>query len=219
MAHISGSDLVDLTGNPRTSSAAADAGFAPLFDGHSLRGWEVAGAGRFAAIDGRMESVPGDDLGLCWCTVPTPPDFVLRLAWLRWRHEDTSGVFVRFPRPRPIPDGNAAFTAIQRGFEVQIDEIGIAGATPIHRTGALYDQPSQQIAPRPARAAMEWNEFEIAVRGQRYTVHLNGAPVTIFDNPDRRRGLASTAAAPSFIGLQISPGSRVAFRDIRIKSL
>lgn len=217
MALQLGPELIDLTRDPPPPSVGQ--GFRPLFDGHSLRGWAVAGAGHFVALQGRMESVPGDDLGLCWHTVPTPPDFVLRLEWLRWRHEDVSGVFVRFPRPRPVPDGNPAFVAIQQGFEVQIDEVGIAGATPIHRTGAIYGEAAQRITPRPARAPMEWNAFEITVRGQHYAVRLNGELVTELDNPDGGRGLPSTEAAPSYVGLQISPHSRVAFRHIGLRAL
>jgi hypothetical protein len=198
--------------------AASDAiviedGFQQLFDGESSRNWEMVGSGHFVIVDGRLESVPANDLGLFWCTVPTPPDFVLRLRWLRWRHEDASGVFVRFPRP------TAASVAIERGFEVRIDEVGIPGAATIHRTGAIFNEPSQRITPHPALPAAEWNDFEIAVRGQRYDVQLNGWPVTSFDNADRHRGWSSAPGAPSFIGLQVYPGSRVAFRNIRIKAL
>jgi hypothetical protein len=56
------------------------------------------------------------------------------------------------------------------------------------------------------------------LKGQRYTVLLNGTKVTEFVNQDAKRGLPSTPAAPSFIGLQTHTG-RVAFRNIRIKAL
>lgn len=204
---------------PGGGAPVVEEGFVPLFDGESTERWEMAGSGRFVVVDGRLESVPGSDLGLFWCTVPTPPDFVLRLRWLRWRHEDASGVFVRFPRPLPSPTGNSAFAAIRSGFEVQIDEVGIPGATTIHKTGAIFNEPAQQITPHPARAAAEWNDFEIAVRGQQYQVSLNSRLVTAFVNTDPERGCPSSALVPSFIGLQVYPGSRVAFRNIRIKAL
>lgn len=221
MALLMGSELVDLTRDPPAAPAAPDgeAGFTPLFDGHSLTNWAVVGSGGFVVVDGRMESVPGDDLGLCWHTVPTPADFDLRLRWLRWRHEDTSGVFVRFPHPQPTPRDNSAFIAMQQGFEIQIDEVGIAGATRIHKTGAVYAQPAQHIDARAALPATEWNEFEITVRDQEYRVRLNGHLVTVFHNADAHRGRPSTPSAPSYIGLQLCPGSRVAFRDIRLKAL
>ena len=54
------------------------------------------------------------------------------------------------------------------------------------------------------------------MQGQRYTVKLNGVPVTDFTNPHAGCGLATTATAPSYIGLQSYPGKRVQFRNIRI---
>ena len=55
------------------------------------------------------------------------------------------------------------------------------------------------------------------MQGDSYTVILNGAQVTQFNNRHTGRGLASTAKAPSYIGLQAYPGQRVQFRNIRIK--
>lgn len=194
-------------------------GFRWLFNGEGTAHWTTAGAGTYVTVDDRLESVPADDLGLFWCTIATPPDFVLRLQWLRWRHEDASGVFVRFPRPEPCPDGNPAFGAICRGFEVRIDEVGLPGATAIHRTGAIFGQREQRLRPTNARPPAEWNDLEITVRQQHYAVRVNGEQTTEFQNADPGRGVATSATAPSFVGLQISPGSRVAFRRIAIKSL
>lgn len=231
------SDCIDLTvgapapapGHPvlRAETAATagrrrrDAGdrFQWLFNGDLVERWATAGSGTFVVVDDRLESVPGDDLGLFWCTTPAPADFVLRLQWLRWRHEDASGVFVRFPRPLACPEGNPAFSAIYRGFEVQIDEIGLPGATAIHRTGAIFGQREQQLRAPIVRPPAEWNDLEVTVRGQHYAVRLNGEPTADFHNPDPGRGLPSTRRAPSFVGLQIYPGSRVAFRRIAIRAL
>jgi hypothetical protein len=194
-------------------------GFQWLFNGEETEHWAMAGGGHFVMVDDRLESVPADDLGLFWCTIPTPPNFILRLQWLRWRHEDASGVFVRFPRPEPCPHGNPAFSAIYRGFEVQIDEVGMPGAAAIHRTGAIFGQREQRLRAAAARPAAEWNDLEVMVRGQRYTVRLNGALASEFDNRDPARGLPTTRTAPSFVGLQTYPGSRVAFRRIAIRAI
>lgn len=204
-----------LDGSPRRS----EAGFTPLFDGISTVNWRMAGRGSFVVVDGRLESVPGDDLGMLWCTLPTPADFVLRLRWLRWRHEDASGVFLRFPAPPDDAARNPVFDVIQQGFEVQIDEVGILGATRLHKTGAIFNQPEQRLRPRAAHPPAEWNDFEITVQGDRYTVRLNGEAVSSFVNPDPLRGVASRPGAPSFIGLHLYPGARVAFRNIRIKAI
>jgi hypothetical protein len=193
-----------------------ESGFVPLFDGHADN-WQVAGRGNFAVVGDRLESVPGEDVGVFWCAVPTPRDFMLRLRWLRWRHEDTSAIFVRFPTL--LSDFPDPAQLVARGFEVRLDEVGIPGETCIYRTGAILYEPSQRLTPRAARPPMEWNDLEITAVGQHYGVALNGRPVTLFVNPDSMRGQASTADAPSFIGLQLFPGARVAFRDIRIKTL
>jgi 3-keto-disaccharide hydrolase len=190
-----------------------ESGFVPLFDGKADN-WLTAGHGHFAVVGDRLESVPGEDFGVFWCTVPTPRDFVLRLRWLRWRHEDTSAIFVRFPRPQADPAQIA-----ERGFEVRLDEVGIPGETCIYRTGAILNQALQRLTPRAAHPPMEWNDLEVTVVGQRYGVVLNGRPVTVFVNPDPMRGRASAPDVPSFMGLQLFPGARVAFRDIRIKAL
>ncbi len=202
-------------------------GFTPLFDGFTTSGWQMStirnqpgrdDPGRFVVVDGTLEAVTGSDIGLYWCTVPTPPDFVLRLEWLRWDEWDNSGVFVRFPRPDGKGYDNTAFVGVDFGLEVQIDERGAPDGAPIHRTGAIYGEAGQTLSPIPARPVGEWNEYEIRVKGQTYTVLLNGHQVTEFRNTSAGRGQPSTPSAPSFIGLQTHTG-RVAFRNIRIKAL
>lgn len=194
-------------------------GFRPLFDGIDTTDWSVAGAGRFIVVDGALETVPGDDLGLLWCRVPTPPDFVLRLEWKRFREEDSSGVFLRFPDPESRGYENMAYVPVDFGFEVQIDETGAPDGTLVRRTGAIYGEPKQERTPVAARPPGLWNEFEIRAEGQEYTVLLNGERVTRFRNSDPARGLPTTEETPTFIGFQINPGSRVAFRNIRIRAL
>lgn len=197
----------------------AEAGFSALYDGVSTAGWKMAGRGTFSAAGGILEMVPGDDLGLLWCATPTPADFTLRLEWMRTRDDDNSGVFLRFPDPDGKGYQNTAFVGVHFGFEVQIDEHGDA---PNHRTGAIYDQSGQTLTQVPALPPGKWNEFEIRVQGQTYTVLLNGTQVTAFTftpgsdavHPDR--GLPGTLAAPRYVGLQAHTG-RVLFRKIRIR--
>jgi hypothetical protein len=57
------------------------------------------------------------------------------------------------------------------------------------------------------------------VQGDRFTVFLNGEQVTDFVNGDPNRGQPTKPNSPSFVGLQIHPGSRVAFRNIQFKAL
>jgi hypothetical protein len=192
-----------------------DDGFQALFDGFSTDNWRMAGRGNFIVVDGTLEAVPGDDIGLYWCTSPAPPDFILKLDWLRWRDEDSSAVFVRFPDPGSKAYKNPAYVAVEFGFEVQLDKLGRPDGASIHKTGATYGEPRQEVRPQPVRV---WSELEICVQGQTYTVLGNGELMNIFQNPHVDRGLPTSSTVPSFIGLQAHL-ARVAFRNIRIKAL
>jgi choline dehydrogenase-like flavoprotein len=203
---------------PVPAAPAVEPGFTALFDGSRLNNWRMAGDGRFLIVDGALEAEPGGGLGLLWNTSPLPPDFVLRLEWLRYRDDDNSGVFVRFPDPASKGYQNTAWVGVDFGFEVQIDETGRPDGASYHRTGAIYAEPDQQFNLQPARPAGQWNDYEIRAEGQRYTVLLNGVQVTQFENPHAGRGLASAPGAPSYFGLQAHTG-RVSFRNVRIHEL
>lgn len=202
----------------------ADPGFELLFDGQTLGGWamstirgEPGRPGQFLVVDGALETTHATGLGLLWHTTPLPADYVLRLQWKRFRHEDNSGVLLRFPDPRTKGYRNTAWVASHFGYEVQIDEIGAGephGADKF-RTGAIYGVDDQAFSLQAARAAGEWNDYEIRVQGNRFTVFLNGQQVTDFVNQDPHRGGPDNR----HVGLQIHPGSRVAFRDIQVKEL
>ena len=203
---------------PPPSPTVDPEGFEILFNGWDTSKWRMAGRGDFVVVDGTLEAAPGGDLGMTWCTVPTPADFVLRLEWLRWRQDDNSGVFVRFPHPDSKGYDNTAYVGVHFGFEVQIDELAQPDGSPLHRTGAIYNEAGQTLSQVPAKPPGQWNDYEIRVQGQTYTVLLNGTQVSQFTNPHAGRGLPSTPQAPSFIGLQAHSG-RVAFRNVRIKAL
>ena len=202
----------------------ADPGFTLLFDGQTLGGWamstingEPGRPGQFIVVDGALEATHATGLGLLWHTTAMPLNYVLKLQWKRFRHEENSGVLLRFPDPRKKGYQNTAWVASHFGYEVQIDEIGVGnpnGADKF-RTGAIYNEDDQTFSLKPAKPAGEWNDYEIRVDGNRFTVFLNGAQVTNFINTDPNRG----QAANSHVGLQIHPGSRVAFRDIQMKAL
>jgi choline dehydrogenase-like flavoprotein len=189
-----------------------------LFNGQNLDGWELAGQGSFVVTGGVLRAVPGGDLGLLWCTTPTPRDFVLRCEWRLAQADDNSGVFVRFPNPNSKGYNNTAYVAVHFGFEVQIDETGAPDGANQYRTGAIYGEPNQAFNLQPALPVGQWNAYEIRVQGQTYTVQLNGTQVTQFNNPHAGRGLPSRPDASSFIGLQAHTGN-VAFRNIELQAL
>ena len=106
--------------------------------------------------------------------------------------------------------------AVDQGDEVQIDARGYnldtnTTGSPLHRTGAVYTfAPATQQA---ARRSGEWNRFEIQVMGDSVNVILNTTPVS---------SLTRNTGRPlkGHVGLQNHhPGSRVQFRNIRIRRL
>jgi choline dehydrogenase-like flavoprotein len=214
---------------PPPTPFAPEAGFTELFNGFDMSKWsmskiknqppEKSNPGSFIIVDGTLESTPGNDLGLLWHTEAMPANYVLRLQWLRWDDHGNSGVFVRFPNPNSKGYDNTAYVGVHFGFEVQIDEYGEPDGLAKHKTGAIYDENVQTLTQQAAKPAGQWNDFEITVDGQDYTVKLNGTQVTKFTNTDPNRGKPSAAGAPSFVGVQAHFGSRVAFRNIRYKQL
>jgi hypothetical protein len=206
----------------------ASPGFSLLFDGQSLGDWKMStirdepgqnNPGRFIVVDGALEATPGTGLGLLWYAKPTPADYVLRLQWNRFRHDGNSGVLLRFPDPRSKGYRNTAYVASHFGYEVQIDELGAPDGALKHRTGAIYAEDSQTFSLQPALPAGQWNEYEIRVQGNQFTVKLNGAQVTHFVNLDPNRGQPTTPSAPAYLGLQCHFASRVAFRNIEILAI
>jgi choline dehydrogenase-like flavoprotein len=190
-----------------------------LFDDVHVKNWKMTGAGDFILFDGSLESVPGGDLGLLWCTEPLPKDFFLSVEWKRYRDDDNSGIFLRFPNPETKGYNNQAYVGVDFGYEVQIDEFGAPDGASIHKTGAIYNEPSQSKNAVAAKPVGEWNLFEIEVKGDEYKVNLNGQVVTQFINTNPSRGLMSSSGSPAFMGLQSYPGKRVAFRNIYVKEL
>jgi hypothetical protein len=77
-----------------------------LFNGQNLDGWEMAGQGSFVVTNGVLQAVPGGDLGLLWCTIPTPRDFVLRCEWRLAQPTTTPGC----SSASPIPTARATTT-------------------------------------------------------------------------------------------------------------
>ncbi len=240
---IAGAWLTDRQAGVLTRAAAtAPIGYyEPLFDGTatSLRGWEQAPSGSFAIqADGSLRSAGG--LGMLWHTKELG-DFSLRLQFkdiASGTGRANSGVFTRFPDPRiPLdqrpPDscgtvGNArtsqAWVAIFCGHEIQIYD-GETGET--QKTGSVYNfdpVPLTDARPTPKN---QWNNYEVRVTGQHYTIIRNGVVINEFDNTPGKQ--SSRAGDPptdlrqflrGHIGLQNHGDSDTTeFRNIRVRAL
>ena len=187
-----------------------ETGFESIFDGTqaSFDEWEHAGQGFFTldAEAGSMTSgntAEQPNYGLHWYTGEQYRNFSVRMQWRTSDATDNSGVFVRFPDPGDDPN-----VAVNRGHEIQINEN--PGGDP-QKTGSIYNADRENF--RNARPAGEWNDYEITVVGQRYTVCLNGKVVNEYVSNQGRE-------AVGYIGVQNhDPASNVSFRDIRVKEL
>jgi len=174
-----------------------------------LQDWRMAGPGGFRRLDdGGIESHGGS--GLFWYAAAVFDDFRLAVEWRISHETDNSGIFLRIPPLTSSPQ-----PAIERGYEVQIDERGVNPAAskqddPLHLTGAIY-----RLAPalrRASRGIGEWNRFEILAQGFEIDVTLNGVEVSRLTTALRRRG--------GHIALQNHhDGSTVQFRKLEIVAL
>jgi hypothetical protein len=234
-----------------TPATSAEPGFVSLFDGtqESFAAWQTAGPGRVELVDSAISTGSSTqefaELGLLYYAPRTFADYVLRLEFRISDPADNSGVFVRFRDPAspihpeelsgldadrlyPNRDAyavNGAWIAQDTGFEVQIDD---AAADTDDPTGVIYDIPvggdrgQQDFQRGPALVPGEWNDLEIEVVGDTYTVRLNGQQTTRFTNLESRRG-KSPRDDPRFgyIGIQTYPFNpgQVDFRNIRIREL
>ncbi|WP_432123489.1 ThuA domain-containing protein [Streptomyces sp. S1] len=180
-----------------------ETGYTSLFDGSSTTGWRQAGPGGFALADGTLTSQGG--MGLLWYAGKEfTGDYSLKLDW-KAAGDDNSGVFIGFPA------SDDPWTAVNNGYEIQIDATDAADRT----TGAVYGYRSADIAARDAalNPPGEWNTYELRVTGERLEIFLNGRKINDFTNTDPVRSLRQ-----GHIGLQNhGAGDDVSFRNIRIK--
>ena len=106
----------------------------------------MSGRGTFHVIDGALQSVPSFDLGMLWCTIPMPQNYVLELEFFVRTFQTNSGIFVRFRNPDSVlaadgtPFSNPAWSAVFGGFEIQID----AWSSDAPDTFALRARPAYQ---------------------------------------------------------------------------
>jgi plastocyanin len=209
-------------------------GYRDLFDGteKSFGRWRHAGGGAFELNDdGTLTSsttVPG--MGMLWFPERMYDDFSLKL---RFRDDApgagraNSGVFVRFPDVYDHPEEpRPEWVAITYGHEVQILDRPDGDQ---YKTGSVYGFDRVGLGGAGVTEKGTWNEYEIRVVGQHYSVFRNGVLINEFDNvagqefsPPRAGdpGTDGRRYASGHIGLQThGTADVISFRDIRIKEL
>lgn len=194
-------------------AGAQEEGWVSLFNGRDLTGW--AGDVDGYAVEDGLLVCRKDGGGNLYVDRPFT-DFVLRFAF-RMEPGGNNGVGIRAERGK-----DAAY----HGMEIQIlDDYAArwANLEPWQYHGSIYGVvPARRGALKPAG---EWNEQEIHVQGSRVRVTLNGS--VIVDADVRQASRAGTVDGKPHPGLLnpsgyigfLGHGSRVEFRDIRVREL
>ncbi|MDH6485851.1 family 16 glycoside hydrolase [Streptomyces sp. SAI-127] len=209
-------------------------GYRTILDGSaaSFAKWQQVGGGSFAPNgDGSITSgTTKDGLGMLWFPERKYGDFSLKLQWrddAPGTGNANSGVFVRFPWIHDHPEEpRPEWAAIKYGHEVQVLDRPDGD---MYKTGSVYGFDRVGLAGAGVTQKGTWNDYEIRVVDQHYSVYRNGVLINEFDNiggqdfyPARSDdpGTDGRRFASGYIGLQVHGTTDVvSYRDIRIKEL
>ncbi|MEV6384370.1 family 16 glycoside hydrolase [Streptomyces sp. NPDC051773] len=235
--------VVDLREYTAVKEAAAESGigrpgqtegYRTILDGtaESFAKWQQVGGGSFGLNgDGSITSgTTKAGLGMLWFPERKYGDFSLRLQWrddAPGTGNANSGVFVRFPGVHDHPEeSRPEWVAIKYGHEVQVLDRPDGD---MYKTGSVYGFDRVGLAGAGVTQKGTWNDYEIRVVDQHYSVYRNGVLINEFDNtsgqdftPPRSDdpGTDGRRFASGYIGLQVHGTTDVvSYRDIRIKEL
>lgn len=188
--------------------------FVPLFNGKDLAGW-IGDKEGYGVEDGKIVVNPDRGSGNLY-TEKEYDDFILRFQF-KLTPGANNGLGIRAPL-----EGDAAYS----GMELQI----LDNTAEKYKDLAPYQYHGSIYGVVPARRGHlkqvgEWNEQEVIADGRRITVRLNGA--TIVNADIDAAGTPQTMDGRDHPGLKrekghigfLGHGSRVEFRNIRIKEL
>ncbi|QEU88808.1 OmpL47-type beta-barrel domain-containing protein [Streptomyces viridosporus] len=209
-------------------------GYRTILDGspESFARWQHVGGGSFALNpDGSITSgTTRGGLGMLWFPERTYGDFSLKLQWrddAPGTGNANSGVFVRFPQIHDHPEeSRPEWVAIKYGHEVQVFD---SPTGDMYKTGSVYGFDRVGLAGAGVTQKGTWNDYEIRVVDQHYSVYRNGVLINEFDNiggqdfsPPRSDdpGTDGRRFASGYVGLQVHGTTDVvSYRDVRIKEL
>jgi hypothetical protein len=221
-----------------TTGPADDGGFAPIFDGKSLDGWD--GDPKFWRVENGAlvgEITPGNEIKRNTFVIwrgGAVKDFELKLAY-RISPLGNSGINYRSAE---LDDPRFAM----KGYQFDIDGGGRKDAAEVRHTGnnyeergrtfmALRGQVTRAVADGKREAVASvgdygaltkvikedgWNEVHIIARGNTLVHVLNGQVMSIVIDED-----AKNRAAEGKLGVQVhtGPPMKVEYRGIRLKNL
>ncbi|MFE2040664.1 OmpL47-type beta-barrel domain-containing protein [Streptomyces sp. NPDC059477] len=209
-------------------------GYVPVFDGTagSFAKWQHVGGGSFGLnADGSMTSgTTKGGLGMLWFPQRKYGDFSLRFQWrddAPGTGNANSGVFVRFPSVLNHPEETRPeWVAIKYGHEVQVFDRPTGD---MYKTGSIYGFDRVGLAGAGVTQKGTWNDYEIRVVDQHYSIYRNGVLINEFENSGGQEftpprgddpGTDGRRFASGYIGLQVHGTTDVvSYRDIRIKDL
>ncbi|MFJ4857273.1 OmpL47-type beta-barrel domain-containing protein [Streptomyces sp. NPDC088730] len=212
-----------------------DEGYHKLFDGtaESFAKWQQVGGGQFSLNeeDGSLNSsTTVDGMGMLWLPGRQYGDFSLKLQFrddAPGTGNANGGVFVRFPNVHDNPEEpNPEWVAIKYGHEIQINDRPDGD---MYKTGSVYGFDRVGLGGAGVTPKGTWNDYEIRVVDQHYSIYRNGVLLNEFDNnggqsfePPRGDdpGTDGRRYASGYIGLQVhSTSDVISYRDIRIQEL
>ncbi|MGW5971318.1 OmpL47-type beta-barrel domain-containing protein [Streptomyces sp. NPDC055186] len=209
-------------------------GYRTILDGsaESFAKWQQVGGGSFGLNpDGSITSgTTRGGLGMLWFPERKYGDFSLKLQWrddAPGTGNANSGVFVRFPQVHDHPEETRPeWVAIKYGHEVQVFD---SPTGDMYKTGSVYGFDRVGLAGAGVTQKGTWNDYEIRVVDQHYSVYRNGVLINEFDNnggqdftPPRSDdpGTDGRRFASGYVGLQVHGTTDVvSYRDVRIKEL
>ena len=189
-----------------------------LFNGRDLSGWEQVGPGKFVVEDSLLRTIGG--MGMILYPAEKFSNVIIRVVYKVKDNDCNSGVFIRLPE-KPADE----WAAVNKGYEVQIDNGTRHVGGDYHCTGVLYSLTKAMA--HPQKAPGEWNTMEITLDGQRTIVHVNGELVTDFTEgdpvPEKTRDFEPERGPrpeSGYIGLQNHDElSTVYFKEVAVKPI
>ena len=169
----------------------AQGGLTTIFDGKTLKGWNVVGDANWEIADGAV----GANKGTGFLVTPMAYGDFQIVADIWVDADANSGIFVRCQDPKMITAMNC--------YEVNIFD---KRPDPAYRTGAIVNvaKPAAMID-----AAGKWNTLDITAQGPRLQVTLNGTKTVDVQDKMFAKGV---------IALQYGAGT-VRFRNVRFRTL
>ena len=196
------------TGCPNATKDCAEAGFVPLFDGKTLRGWHgdlklwrVENGAIVGTTDG---NIPHNTFLIHEGNFS---DFVLKVKFRLHDHKGNSGIQFRSQERDDF---------VVAGYQADIADNQFMGILYGERTGrGIIANVTPQVKATLEKAIHKdgWNEYVITAQGDHIVLELNGVKTVDIHDPK--------GAKSGIIALQLHRGHNmtISFKDIQIKVL